>query len=241
MTTAPTAPLALLCLAATVLLWPIRTPGRPEVRRFRSRLSTPIVLGLGTAAACAALLPGLVPVAPAAGIGAFVIARRSVARAARTDPAASWEVASTLDLMAAGLNAGLDVEAALRLVLRAEQWASDSADRPPPGLAELARVQSMLAVGADTPTAWQSVRDHPDFAPLATAAARSSTAGTKLALAFTDQAAAIRGRLLAQDAARNGRAAVIITAPLGLCFLPAFLCLGLAPALIGLFGSLRLW
>ena len=32
-----------------------------------------------------------------------------------------------------------------------------------------------------------------------------------------------------------------MTAPLGLCFLPAFLCLGLAPVVVGLLASLHLF
>ncbi|NJA60175.1 translation initiation factor IF-2, partial [Streptomyces sp. NEAU-H3] len=34
------------------------------------------------------------------------------------------------------------------------------------------------------------------------------------------------------------RAGVLVTAPLGLCFLPAFLILGVAPVLLGLAGEL---
>ena len=34
--------------------------------------------------------------------------------------------------------------------------------------------------------------------------------------------------------ARAQRAAVLITAPLGLCFLPAFVCLGVAPTVAGI-------
>ncbi len=37
--------------------------------------------------------------------------------------------------------------------------------------------------------------------------------------------------------ARAQRAGVLITAPLGLCFLPAFLVLGVAPVVIGLAGE----
>jgi hypothetical protein len=32
-----------------------------------------------------------------------------------------------------------------------------------------------------------------------------------------------------------------MTAPLGLCFLPAFLCLGLAPVVVGLLSTLHLF
>ena len=59
--------------------------------------------------------------------------------------------------------------------------------------------------------------------------------------AFAEQAALIRRGQAERASAAAGRAGVLITAPLGLCFLPAFLCLGLAPAVIGLLGTLHLW
>ncbi|SLJ82662.1 putative alanine-rich membrane protein [Mycobacteroides abscessus subsp. abscessus] len=37
-------------------------------------------------------------------------------------------------------------------------------------------------------------------------------------------------------AARAERAGVLISGPLGLCFLPAFLCLGIVPVVVGLAG-----
>ena len=43
----------------------------------------------------------------------------------------------------------------------------------------------------------------------------------------------------AADAARAAaeRASVLIAAPLGLCYLPAFLCLGIVPVIAGLAGD----
>ena len=58
-----------------------------------------------------------------------------------------------------------------------------------------------------------------------------------------------RSRAASATAAADGgrrvlcsqRAAVLITAPLGLCFLPAFLVLGIAPVVIGLAGQALSW
>ena len=47
----------------------------------------------------------------------------------------------------------------------------------------------------------------------------------------------LRAELLDSAQARAQRAAVLITGPLGLCFLPAFLVLGIAPVVIGLAGE----
>ena len=44
----------------------------------------------------------------------------------------------------------------------------------------------------------------------------------------------LRAELLDSAQARAQRAAVLITGPLGLCFLPAFLVLGITPVVIGL-------
>ncbi|MEO6880651.1 MAG: hypothetical protein ABI181_06810 [Mycobacteriaceae bacterium] len=48
--------------------------------------------------------------------------------------------------------------------------------------------------------------------------------------------AAAEQRAAAEDAAAAAaeRAAVLVTGPLGLCFLPAFLCLGVVPVVLGL-------
>ncbi|MFE3028477.1 type II secretion system F family protein, partial [Nocardia tengchongensis] len=45
-----------------------------------------------------------------------------------------------------------------------------------------------------------------------------------------------RGELEDAAAARAERAGVLIGGPLGLCFLPAFLCLGIVPVVLGLAG-----
>ena len=55
----------------------------------------------------------------------------------------------------------------------------------------------------------------------------------------TARAESLRVRDALADAAeaRAQRAGVLIAAPLGLCFLPAFLVLGVAPVVIGLAGE----
>lgn len=48
----------------------------------------------------------------------------------------------------------------------------------------------------------------------------------------------MRAERVSAAVARAQRAAVLITAPVGLCFLPAFLSVGVAPVVIGLAGGL---
>ncbi|MFD1151692.1 secretion system protein, partial [Saccharothrix hoggarensis] len=52
-----------------------------------------------------------------------------------------------------------------------------------------------------------------------------------------DLAATARAAVSDQAEARAQRAAVLVAGPLALCFLPAFLCLGVAPVVIGLVGD----
>ncbi|WP_433267511.1 type II secretion system F family protein [Actinosynnema sp. CS-041913] len=132
------------------------------------------------------------------------------------------------DLLAATLRAGLPVATAVRAVLAGV----------PPGPAEhLRKVGDLLALGADTQTAWTAALNHPDTAPLARAARRSARSGAALAGAVADLAADLRSHLADQSESRAQRAAVLVAGPLALCFLPAFLCLGVLPVVIGLAGQ----
>ena len=75
------------------------------------------------------------------------------------------------------------------------------------------------------------------LAAFARAAARSAGTGAALARVARTECARLRAELTDAAQARAQRAAVLITGPLGLCFLPAFLVLGIAPVVIGLAGE----
>ena len=66
---------------------------------------------------------------------------------------------------------------------------------------------------------------------------RSSRAGASLTAGVDELAVEIRRR--AEDLAleKAERAGVAISGPLGLCFLPAFVCLGIVPVVVGLAGG----
>ncbi|HZY74813.1 MAG TPA: type II secretion system F family protein, partial [Jatrophihabitantaceae bacterium] len=55
-----------------------------------------------------------------------------------------------------------------------------------------------------------------------------------LARTFTQLAEDTRAEVQADALARANRAGVLAMAPLGLCFLPAFLCLGIVPTVVGI-------
>ncbi|MGV9666432.1 type II secretion system F family protein [Nocardia niigatensis] len=149
--------------------------------------------------------------------------------AVRTEPD-PLGVASTLDLLAACLRAGLPTASAAGAV------ASEAAG---PLASALRRVADLLALGADPVIAWeQATAGSADdtVTALARLARRSARSGTGLATAVAELAERRRGELEDAAAARAERAGVLIGGPLGLCFLPAFLCLGIVPVVIGLAG-----
>jgi pilus assembly protein TadC len=139
--------------------------------------------------------------------------------------AAGW------DLLAACLKAGLPVSDAVRAV---------AGRIPGEGGQALRATAGLLALGADETAAWQPVANVPATAPLARAARRTARSGTELATAASSLASEVR--VAAGDACevRAQRAGVLIAGPLGLCFLPAFVCLGVVPVIAGLAGSLGL-
>lgn len=143
--------------------------------------------------------------------------------------------ASAFDLLAACLRAGLPMAAAARA----------SAPTAPPNLrAALLRAADLLALGADPATAWERAATDAagsvgadDVESLARMARRSARSGASLATAVGELATQRREAVEDAAVARAERAGVLIGGPLGLCFLPAFVCLGIVPVVIGLADS----
>jgi len=105
----------------------------------------------------------------------------------------------------------------------------------------LGAVAALLMLGADPQRAWLAAQPHPDLRALASAARRSASGGTRFAEAVREHAVNLRASARSNAQREAGRAGVAMTAPLGLCFLPAFLCLGLAPVVVGLLATLRIF
>lgn len=209
-------------------------PGRPARGAFRSAsLRRALFAGLGAGAA--AFLLGLpVPLTAAAGpIAAVVGARIRTRRRELTDDE-ERELAGFLDLLAACLNGGSTVPTALAACLDAELVHGEPANL-------LEQTRALLTLGSDAGTAWHPLARFAPLEPLANAATRSAIGGVRLADAAREVADDLRARERAAAERRAARAGVAMTAPLALCFLPAFLCLGLAPTIIGLISSLHLW
>lgn len=140
-------------------------------------------------------------------------------------------VASSLDVLAVCLQAGMAVSTA----------ASATAGGAPPKLARvLRRAADLLALGADPAVAWsispeQTVDVQTDA--LLRLARRSASSGATLARGVAELADQSRHDAAHAAAAAAERAGVLIAGPLGLCFLPAFVCLGIVPVVAGLAGD----
>lgn len=148
-----------------------------------------------------------------------------------TDPLA---VASSLDVLGVCLTAGMAVSTA----------AAAAAPSAPPKLATvLRRAADLLALGADPVVAWSIPPDvSPDAVDAQTDAVlrlarRSASSGAALAAGVAELADQSRHDAAQAAAASAERAGVLIAGPLGLCFLPAFVCLGIVPVVAGLAGD----
>lgn len=176
------------------------------------------------------------PVGALAGAGAALLgpgALRRLEPAAVRDERRQLEadLPLALDLLAACLSGGATLPGAATAV--------GSAVEGPLGQ-RLARVSGALAVGSPAEEAWAALATDPDdpLAPVARALARSARSGAPVA------AAVVRAAQEARAAARNRgekaarRAGVLAVGPLAVCFLPAFLLVGVVPVVIGLVGPL---
>lgn len=139
-------------------------------------------------------------------------------------------VASTFDVLAACLRSGMAVSTAAAAAARSA---------PAPLARLLRRASDLLALGAAPDTAWSSPDSRPDahVEALLRLARRSAASGTALAQGVAELAAQSRHNATDAAAAAAERASVLIAGPLGLCYLPAFVCLGIVPVVAGLAGD----
>lgn len=93
-----------------------------------------------------------------------------------------------------------------------------------------------LRLGAEPAAVWG--RFGPLWQEFGRCMERAGTAGVPAVEPVARFAAELRARQARAASARARRAAVLVTGPLGLCFLPAFLAVGVAPVVMGLARSL---
>ncbi len=102
----------------------------------------------------------------------------------------------------------------------------------------LARAAAEIRLGGEPAEAWGRLGEIPGAGPLARCLHRAGSTGAPAAEPVSRLAEAMRAERAGAAVARAQRAGVLITAPVGLCFLPAFLAVGVAPVIIGLAGGL---
>jgi hypothetical protein len=95
-------------------------------------------------------------------------------------------------------------------------------------------VAAELRLGGDPASSWSRFAALPGAGALAGWMGRACTTGVPPGAAMSRLAADYRAGRARSASGRSRRAGVLATAPLGLCFLPAFLVLGVAPVLVGL-------
>ncbi|MDS1270020.1 type II secretion system F family protein [Lipingzhangella sp. LS1_29] len=106
--------------------------------------------------------------------------------------------------------------------------------------ASLERAARQLHLGARADEVWGRSGDPPELAALGRVLTRTGATGASPADALAAFAEECRDRLRAQYTARAQRVSVLVVLPLGLCFLPAFLLLGVLPFVVGLADQLSL-
>ncbi|MEU3256088.1 type II secretion system F family protein [Streptomyces sp. NPDC006997] len=101
----------------------------------------------------------------------------------------------------------------------------------------LARGAAEVRLGGEPATAWDGLTSTPGAGPLARLLERADVSGLPAAEPAVRLAAAARAQWACDATTRARRAAVMVTAPVGLCFLPAFIAVGVLPVVIGLAGE----
>ena len=218
-----------LCWLAAGIWLAVRTAPRAGRRRHGGELAPTalrfIVAGACIVAAVAAFGPGVgaavtVLIAPPVLLVGHLHGRQR----RRGLPDDASRVPLLLDLLAAALRSGQPISSALAAAVPLAGTRLGT---------QLGQVGGLLRLGADPAQAWASLTD-PALAPVASTARRSAESGVRLARGFELLADELRADARATAVARAQRAGVWAVAPLGLCFLPAFACLGIVPVIVGI-------
>lgn len=198
----------------------------PDVARRRLPVACAVCAGWVLVGGLAGVLVGL-----AAGFGVWRWLRRrrlvpveeyDAARAARQLPLAA-------DLVAACIAAGAGPVVAAQAV--------GEALGGPVG-ARLARGAAEVRLGGEPSEAWRRLASIPGARAMARLLERAGESGVPAAVPVGRLAAEARAEWGRTATARARRAAVMVTAPVGLCFLPAFIAIGVLPVVIGLADGL---
>jgi Flp pilus assembly protein TadB len=226
---------------AVALLGPARgrLPRAPEpvaphdeeavIRRLRPVLVVLIFVGAWTVLEGPT---GVVTGAAAAVVGWRVLGRVESPAARRRRAELERDLPTAVHLLGACLEAGAAPTTALETVAAALPGAV--AD-------ELVLVRHRLALGTDPVTTWRQLAVHPQLGPLGRAMARAHQSGASVRGVVGQLSAELAAQTRARTDALARTVEVRSAAPLGVCFLPAFLLLGVVPMVVGVFSTMRLF
>jgi Flp pilus assembly protein TadB len=206
------------------------SPETRDGRRVRLRLAVSGLAGL----VCAILLggpPGWVAGALVAAGCAWILSRLEPRDVRLRRARIVAELPMAIDLLAACLRGGGVWHESVEAVADAVGG--------PLGI-ELGRVAARIRLGADPADEWLAVAREPVLAAFGRAAARAVSAGAPVATTLGRLARDHRRTSRAAASARARAAGVRAVAPLGLCFLPAFVLLGIVPAIAGIAANVLL-
>ncbi|MEV5412473.1 type II secretion system F family protein [Thermopolyspora sp. NPDC052614] len=170
-------------------------------------------------------VPGVVAGMAVAAVVVTVMRRREPADARRRRERLLADLPFAVEMLVACLRAGQPTRSAVEAVAGAVGGPLGE------GLASVGR---RLMLGADPGEAWAAMAAEPSLAPLARAMTRAALSGAPVADVLIRLAADARQEARARSTAAARRVGVRAVAPLGMCFLPAFVCLGIVPVIAGL-------
>lgn len=172
---------------------------------------------------------GAVAGAAAGAAVSWWVGRLEPAGVARRRRQVGRDLPTATDLLASCLMSGLPWEQALPLV----------ADAVPGPVGEaFSQLHARVRLGSDLAHEWRRLAADPAFAPLARAVVRTLRSGAPMAEVLGQLAADRRRDLRAQRQAAAKSAGVRAAGPLALCFLPAFMVVGVVPTIVGAVGGL---
>jgi pilus assembly protein TadC len=200
-----------------------------------SRTTLPLAAGALTGLLVLAVVGrAALSIAPVVGMVAGLLVRR-LTRLGQHRPVEPRAVAFVLELLAAALATGAPVDSAIAGVAGAvdEQGAPALRQAAQP----VGRVGRLLRLGAEPTAAWSGLDSVRGMWQVAAAGRRCAYSGARLAAMLVDVAGDLRVQHRAKAVARAERTGVWALLPLGCCFLPAFVCLGVLPVMLGVAGQ----
>lgn len=128
------------------------------------------------------------------------------------------------DLLSAAVTAGASITEAIEVLVTVLD---------DPVRSQLEKVRVSLSLGGFPSVAWAELLDDEAFAPIASSVIRSAHTGAPIGVVLDAAATDLRRSHRAQVEVAARSAGVRSVAPLALCFLPAYLLVGVVPVVAG--------